>query len=101
MAVVRSIYAHAKIECINLDAARALPGVVAAFEGAELVSSMPMFDTIPVPGLKVPDRRPLAVGRARYVGDPIAVVLAENPYTAMDASDLAEVEYKVLPFVTD
>src|SRR5947199_2694581 len=82
MAVVRSIYAHAKIERINLDAARALPGVVAAFEGAELVRSMPTFDVIPVPNLKNPDRRPLAIGRTRYVGDPIAVVLAENPYTA-------------------
>src|SRR5947209_9602012 len=101
MAVVRSIYAHAKIEHIDLDAARALPGVVAAFEGAELVRSMPTFESIPLPGLKVPDRRPLAVGRARYVGDPIAVVLAEDPYTAMDASDLVEVEYRALPSVTD
>jgi aerobic carbon-monoxide dehydrogenase large subunit len=101
MAVVRSIYAHAKIERINLDAARALPEVVAAFEGAELVRSMPTFDSIPVPNLKDPERRPLAVGRARYVGDPIAVVLAENPYAAMDASGLVEVEYTALPSVTD
>ncbi len=101
MAVVRSIYAHAKIEHINLDAARALPGVVAAFEGAELVRSMPTFDSIPVPNLKDPELRPLAVDRARYVGDPIAVVVAENAYTAMDASDLVEVEYTVLPAVTE
>jgi aerobic carbon-monoxide dehydrogenase large subunit len=80
LAVVRSPYAHATIKGINLDAARALPGVAAAFAGAELVSGMPTFDSFPVAGLKNPERRPLAVGRARYVGDPVAVVLAENRY---------------------
>jgi len=101
MIVVRSPYAHAEIKSIQLDAAQALPGVVAAFTGAELVSGMRTIDTIPAPGLKKPERRPLALGRVRYVGDPVAVVLAENLYTAIDARDLVEVEYEPLPAVVD
>ena len=89
MAVVRSPYAHAEIKGIQLDAARTLPGI-AAFAGAELVSSVRTIDTIPAPGLKKPERRSLALGRVRYVGDPVAVVLAENLYAAIDARDLVE-----------
>jgi len=102
MAVVRSPYAHAEISSISLDAARALPGVIAAFEAEELVNTMPAMDTIPIPhNLRKPVRRPLAVQRARYVGDPVAVVLAEDLYTASDARDLVEVEYLPLPAVSD
>ncbi|HLQ29799.1 MAG TPA: molybdopterin cofactor-binding domain-containing protein, partial [Ktedonobacteraceae bacterium] len=101
MAVVRSPYAHAEVKSIKLDEARALPGVVAAFESAELVKGMATFETLPMPGLKKTERRPLAVGRVRYVGDPVAVVLAENLYTALDARDLVEVDYEPLPAVAD
>lgn len=101
MVVVRSPYAHAEIKDINLDAARGLPGVVAAFAGAELVNDMHTFDVFAVPGLKKTERRPMAVGRVRYVGDPVAVVLAENLYTALDARDLVEVHYEPLPVVAD
>jgi len=102
MAVVRSPYAHAKINDINLEAARALPGVVAALSGAELVRGMPTLELITsLPGLKVPERRPLALDRVRYVGDPVAVVLAEDPYIAADARDLVEVDYDMLPAVID
>ena len=101
MAVVRSPYAHAVIEHIQLDAALALPGVVAAFDGSELVNSMRTLDVVPVPNLKKTERRPLAVGKVRYVGDPVAVVLAESRYIAMDARDQVEVDYTPLPAVTD
>lgn len=101
LAVVRSLYAHAEIKGINLEAARALPGVVAAFSGEELVSTMPTIAAVPAPGLKAPQRRPLAVGRARYVGDPLAVVLAESRAIAADALDLVEVDYAPLPAVAD
>jgi len=101
MLVVRSPYAHARIKSIQLDAARSQPGVLAAFQGAELVSGMPTLETIPLPGLRKPERRPLAVGRARYVGDPVAVILAENLYAAEDARDLVDVEYEPLPAVVD
>ncbi len=101
MVVVRSPYAHAEIKDIRLDAARAVSGVFAVFTSQELVSNMRPMDVIPMPGLKKPERRPLAVGRVRYVGDPVAVVLAENLYAAEDARDLVDVEYEPLPAVTD
>src|ERR1700694_1947087 len=101
MVVVRSPYAHAANDSSQLDAARSQPGIIAAFQGAELVDGMPSLDTIPVPGLRKPERRPLAVGRARYVGDPVAVILADSLYAAMDARDLVEVEYELLPAVVD
>src|SRR5579872_307975 len=101
MAVVRSPYAHAGVKNINIDAAKELPGVVAVFAGEELVSNMRPMETIPLPGLKKPERRPLALGRVRYVGDPVAVVLAESLSSAEDARDLVEVDYEPLPSVTD
>src|SRR6266516_517446 len=102
MAVVRSPYGHAEIERIQLDDARALPGVVAAFAAAELVHALPNMDTMPIPrDLKRPERKPLAVQRARYVGDPVAVIVAEDLYTAQDALDLVEIDYLPLPAVTD
>jgi carbon-monoxide dehydrogenase large subunit len=101
MVVVRSPHAHAEIKEIQLAAARALPGVIEAFAGEELVRDMRPIEPAPMPGLKKPERRPLAVGRARYMGDPVAVVLAENIYVAMDAAELIEVEYEPLPAVSD
>lgn len=101
MAVVRSPYAHAEIRAINLEAARSAPGVVAAYTGAELVSSMPLLEGVPLKGLKKTERRLLALGRARYVGDPVAVVLAGDAYSAADASNLVEVDYEPLPAVSD
>lgn len=101
MLCVRSPYAHAAINSMQLDAARALPGVIAAFEGAELVNGMHTLDSIPMPGLHKPERWPMAVGRVRYVGDPVAVVLAESLSVAEDARDLVEVDYALLPAISD
>src|SRR5947207_2010792 len=101
MVVVRSPYAHAIIKEIQLDVARALPGVVAAFASAELVSGMPPMDSFPVPGMKKPERRPLAVGRARYVGDPLAIVVAEDLYTDLDVREMVEVDYEPMEAVTN
>lgn len=101
MLVVRSPYAHARITSIQLDEARAQPGVIAAFSGAELVDGMPSLAVMPVPGLRTPERRPLAVGRVRYVGDPVAVILAESLSLAEDARELVEIDYEALPAVTD
>ena len=101
MAVVRSPYSHAILADMRMDAAKALPGVVAAFASSELLSDMHPMDSIPMPGLKKPERRPLALGRVRYVGDPVAVILAESLSIAEDARDLVEVDYDPLPSVTD
>jgi len=101
MVAIRSPYAHAEIKHIELNAAREAPGVVAVFAGAELVSGMRPLDVMPMPDLKKPDRRPLALGKVRYIGDPVAVVLAESLYAAEDARDLVDVDYEPLPAVTD
>lgn len=101
MVVVRSPYAHAKVLSVQLDEVRALPGVVAVFTGAELVQGMRTLDTMPLPDLKKPERRPLATDYVRYVGDPVAVVLAESLYAATDARDAVDIDYEPLPSVTD
>jgi aerobic carbon-monoxide dehydrogenase large subunit len=101
MLVIRSPYAHAEIASMRLDAARAVPGVVAAFAGAELVGAMPTLESMAVPGLRKPERRPLAVGRVRYVGDPVAVIVAESMAAAEDARDLVDINYNLLPAVID
>lgn len=101
MVVVRSPYAHADITEIRLEAARALPGVAAAFSAADLMPDLPAVGSLPMPALNNPGRRALAVGRARYVGDPVAVVLAEDRSVAVDARDLVEVDYAPLPAVAD
>jgi len=102
MVVVRSPYAHAAIQRIHLDAARALPGVVAAFAAADLVQDLPDIEIISMPqNLNNLGRKPLALQRARYVGDPLAVIVAEDLATALDARDLVEIDYRPLPAVTD
>jgi len=103
MVAARSPYAHAVITGISMDAARNVPGIVAVFESSELVNDLPSLDPmpLPIPGLKKPTRKAMAIGRARYVGDPIAVVLAENLYSALDARDLIEVDFEPLPVVIE
>jgi aerobic carbon-monoxide dehydrogenase large subunit len=103
MVAVRSPYAHAEIKGINMDTARDVSGVVAIVEAAELVNNLPPLEPLPlpIPGLKKPTRKVLATDRVRYVGDPVAVVLAENLYAALDARELVEVDYEPLPAVTD
>jgi aerobic carbon-monoxide dehydrogenase large subunit len=102
MVVVRSPYAHAEITRIRLNAARDLPGVVAILTGVDMVNDLrPLDIAMPLPGLKKPERWPLALGKVRYVGDPIATILAESPSIAEDARDLIEVDYEPLAAVVD
>ncbi|TMB03323.1 MAG: xanthine dehydrogenase family protein molybdopterin-binding subunit, partial [Deltaproteobacteria bacterium] len=100
---VRSPHAHARIKAIDSSAARKLPGVVAVYTGKELsaggVKSLPVGWLLP--NIKLPPHLPLAVDRARYMGDAVAVVIAESPYVARDAADLVDVDYEPLPVVTD
>lgn len=102
MVVVRSPYAHAEIQALHMEEARALPGVVAALAAAELVDAMPMLQGMPIPRkMNRPERKVLATQRARYVGDPVAVIVAEELSVALDARDLVEVDYLPLPAVAD
>ncbi len=105
--VVRSMHAHARIRAINTSAALKAPGVLAVFTGADVArdglgtmrmtlkrkrpDGSPMF---------APPHRGLAQDRVRYVGDPIAFVVAETQAQAEDAAELVEVEYEALPSVT-
>ena len=100
LAVVRSPMAHANLLNVDVQAAAAAPGVVAAFTGADLVDGW----AAPLPaggprGAFVPDHWPLAVDRVRHVGDPVAVVVAENRHAAEDARELVDVDYEPLPAV--
>ncbi len=104
MAVVRSPYPHARINGMNLDAARAAEGVVAAFSGADLagdwVGSMPCAWPV-TEDIKMPTHHPLAADEARYQGDGVAVVVAESRALAKDAAELVEVDYEPLGSVGD
>src|SRR5689334_18437965 len=77
VAVVRSVYPHARIDAINLEPARSLPGVVGAFALADLPEIKGNLGDPAPPGLKAEPRPVLAGDRVRYVGEPIAVVVAE------------------------
>src|SRR5258705_8267366 len=99
-AFVRSPHAHARIKKIDTAAARKHPGVVAIFTGKDMtgVNSLPCGWLLPE--LKVPPHMPLAGDAARYVGDPVAIVIAETQSAARDAADLVDVDWDVLPSVT-
>jgi aerobic carbon-monoxide dehydrogenase large subunit len=104
MVVVRCPYPHARIKSVDLDAARAAEGVVAAFSGADLAGdwagglpcAWPVTEDI-----KMPPHYPVVVDEARYQGDPVAVVIAESRTLAKDAAELVEVDYEPLPSIFD
>jgi len=101
-AILRSPCAHARIVKIDVEAAGKAPGVV----GVLTVQDMPDVKTIPmrtgrVPGLERSQQSPIAREKVRYVGDPIAVVVAEDRYLAEDALELIAVEYEQLGAVID
>ena len=96
--VIRSNQAHAEIARIDTAAALAAPGVWAVITGEDVKKLSDPF----LIALKAPVHQwSLAVGRVRYVGEPVAVVVAENRYLAEDAADLVRVEYSALPVVMD
>ncbi len=102
--IVRSPHAHARIKRIEAEAARRHPGVVAVFTGKDLqgkINPIPTAWLIPNSDLKTPPHPALAVDTVRYVGDGVAVVVAEDRYAARDAARLVRVEYKPLPAVVD
>jgi carbon-monoxide dehydrogenase large subunit len=99
-AFLRSEVASARLAAIDRSAAEALDGVVAVFTGEQLNGDgHEMYWGIMGP--QMPMAGPLAPGRVLYVGDPIAVVVADNRYVAEDAVDLIEVEYEPAPPVVD
>jgi aerobic carbon-monoxide dehydrogenase large subunit len=100
-AILRSPHAHAEIKAIRTDAARALPGVVSVVTNEDLTGLGMVPCAMAMPDLKTPKHPVLASGRVRYVGEPVAAVVAEDLYTARDAAELIEVDYEPLPVVVN
>ena len=102
--LVRSPHAHAKILGIDISEAAKAPGVVAIYTGRDIADS-DAGGVLPVgwllPGLKQVVHPVLAIDRVRHVGDPVAIVVAEDRYLARDAADLVHVDYEALGAVTD
>ena len=103
MAIARSPMAHARITGTDISAVLRQPGVVAAFTGADLAGD---YGSLPTAwhvsdDLIVPDHRPVVIDEARYLGDAVAVVVAEEPYQAADALEAVGVDYEDLPAVID
>src|ERR1700737_4577994 len=83
------------------DAAKALPGVVAVFTSADTMALGPVPCAMQMPDLKTPRHPVLATGRVRYAGEPVAVVVAHDLYTARAAAELVQGDYQPLPVVTN
>ena len=100
VALVRSPIAHARIRSVDVSGALEQPGVVAAFSGADLRDewAAPMPCAWPVTAdMKNPEHFPLAIDKACYAGDAVAVVVAETEYQAKDAVEAVVVDYEELP----
>ncbi len=102
-AFVRSPHAHARVRRVDASRARAVPGVVAVYTGADLAAGgvNPLPCGWLLPDLKIPEYRGIATERVHFVGHAVAVVLGESPYAARDGADLVVVDYEVLPAVTE
>jgi len=98
---VRSPHANAKIRKIDTARASKAPGVVAIFTGKDMagVNSLPCGWLLPE--LKIPPHMPLASDAAHYVGDPVAIVIAESQSAASDAAEMVVVDWDVQPSVTN
>ncbi len=99
LAFKRSDVAHGRIRSIDTKAAKAMPGVEAVYTGADIAAFLgPMPIGTPFPS---PEHRAVAVDVVRYVGEPVAVVVASDRYVARDAADAIAVSYDPLPAAVD
>ena len=103
-AIKRSIHAHARIISVDTAAAAVAPGVLAVYTGADtdgVLNPIPCAWVIPDSDVKAVPYPAIAKDVVRYVGDAVAVVVAEDRYQAEDALDLIEVDYEPLPAVVN
>jgi carbon-monoxide dehydrogenase large subunit len=104
--MVRSPYAHGVIRGIGVEAARAMPGVLGVFTAADMAGYGPMRSVLPLknkdgtPLINI-ERGPLAADRVRFVGDPVAFVVAETKAQAKDAAEAVEMDIEALEAVTE
>ena len=101
-AFLRSNFAHARLRALDVERARRHPGVVAVFTGRDVLGRI---GTIPckasVLGMATPLHHALAVDKVCFVGQPIAMVVARDPYAAHDALELIEADFEPLPAIVD
>ena len=107
-AFVRSPHAHAKIKSINASKAKSAPGVIGVFTGEDIAAAklggLPcgwLITDVNAQPMKEPPYPVLAQGKVRFVGERVAVVIAETLSQARDAAELVEVSYDTLPSVVD
>ena len=103
-AILRSPHAHARLRSVDTAAAAQAPGVLAVYTGADtagVLNPMPCAWIIPDSEVKAVAYPPMAQDTVRYVGDAVAVVVAENRYQAEDALELIRVDYEPLPAVVN
>jgi aerobic carbon-monoxide dehydrogenase large subunit len=103
MCFVRSPFAHARITSVDVSAARDMPGVIAAFSGADFAdeqASLPCGWPV-TEDIVMPPHPPMATDEVRYVGEAVAVVIARDRYEAADAIAAVDVNYEPLPPVLD
>src|SRR5216684_2375470 len=105
-AMVRSRHAHGVIRAIKTEAARAMPGVLAVYTGADLTAYGPMKSSLPFKSrdgseMRRTGRPALTTDKVRFVGDPIACVIAETVNQGRDAAEAIELEIDPLPAVTE
>jgi carbon-monoxide dehydrogenase large subunit len=102
-ALLRSPHGHARIRSIDTTAAAAAPGVIGVFTGKDFADLNPLPCAWQAGGVQnnVNTPRVLAIDEVHHVGEPIAVVVAEDAEAAADAADLITVDYEILPTVVD
>src|SRR5271169_1454724 len=102
LAILRSPHAHALITRVDLSAASTAAGVRLVLAGADLVGKIGSIKPNWIlPGTRVPDRPLIAVDRVRFVGECVALVVAETREMAFDALERIDVAYEALPVVVD
>jgi carbon-monoxide dehydrogenase large subunit len=102
--VLRSPYAHANIKSINASAASNLPGVAAVITADDIegkIGHVPTRREADADELHPPEHPVLASAKVCYVGQPVAIIVAQDPYSARDAMELVQVDYEPLPPVLD
>src|ERR1700741_105469 len=90
--ILRSPHAHAKINSIDLTAARTAPGVVCVLAGEDLKDKIGTLPCV-APAERIPFHPALAISKVRYLGEPVVVAVAADAYRAQDALDLVDVDY--------
>ncbi|MEA2898977.1 MAG: aerobic carbon-monoxide dehydrogenase large subunit, partial [Bradyrhizobium sp.] len=106
--VLRSPHAHARIRSIDIESAKAMPGVEAVYTGADLIAddigtipTLAVFQRPDGKPMSVPPRRLLAHEIVRFAGEPVAAVVAASRVAAQTAAETIAIEYEILPSVVD